>query len=123
MRPRMTFSTACERRSASRRPRSSPSGRRLVGGLLGRVGGSLVGRLGSTATGSAFSFATTWALGQVAERYYAGGRTLDAQRLKESFGSLLGEARTLESRYLPEIRERARTIDPAAVLDLCVMDR
>ena len=93
-------------------------GRRLVGGLLGRVGGSLVGGLGSTATGSAFSFATTWALGQVAERYYAGGRTLDAQRLKESFASLLGEARTLEARYLPEIKERARTIDPATVLDL-----
>ncbi len=93
-------------------------GRRLVGGLLGRVGGSLVGRLGSTATGSAFSFATTWALGQVAERYYAGGRTLDAQRLKESFASLLGEAKVLEARYLPEIRERARTIDPATVLDL-----
>jgi uncharacterized protein (DUF697 family)/tellurite resistance protein len=93
-------------------------GRRLVGGLLGRVGGSLVGRLGSTATGSAFSFATTWALGQVAERYYAGGRSLDAQRLKDSFASLLGEAKALETRYLPEIRERARTLDPASVLDL-----
>ncbi len=93
-------------------------GRRLVGGVLGRLGGGLARRLGSAATGSAFSFATTYALGQVAKSYYAGGRTLDAQRLKESFASLLGEAKKLEERYLPDIRERARTINPAALLDL-----
>jgi len=93
-------------------------GRRLAGGLFGTLGGSLGRRLGSTAAGSAFSFATTYALGQVAKTYYAGGRTLDAQRLKESFAALLGEAKTLEARYLPEIRERARTIKPAALLDL-----
>ena len=93
-------------------------GRRLVGGVLGRLGGGLARRLGSAATGSAFSFATTYALGHVAKSYYAGGRTLDAQRLKEAFASLLGEAKSLEERYLPEIRERARTINPAALLDL-----
>jgi len=93
-------------------------GRRLVGGVLGRLGGGLARRLGSAATGSAFSFAITYALGHIAKSYYAGGRTLDAQRLKDAFASLLGEARTLEERYLPEIRERARTINPAALLDL-----
>jgi uncharacterized protein (DUF697 family)/tellurite resistance protein len=93
-------------------------GRRLVGGILGRLAGSLVGRLGSAATGSAFSFATTYALGQVAKSYYAGGRTLDAQKLRDAFSSLLGEAKSLEQRYLPEIRERARAINPAALLDL-----
>jgi uncharacterized protein (DUF697 family)/tellurite resistance protein len=93
-------------------------GRRLAGGLLGRLGGSLVGRLGSAAAGSAFSFATTYALGQVAKSYYAGGRALDAQRLKEAFASLLGEARSLEERYLPNIRERARTLDPRELLQL-----
>jgi uncharacterized protein (DUF697 family) len=93
-------------------------GRRLASGLFGRIGGSLGRRLGSAAVGSAFSFATTYALGQVAKTYYAGGRTLGAQRLKETFASLLGEAKTLEARYLPEIRERARTINPAALLDL-----
>jgi len=93
-------------------------GRRLVGGVLGRLGGGLARRLGSAATGSAFSFATTYALGHVAKSYYAGGRTLDAQRLKDAFASLLGEAKSLEERYLPEIRERARTINPGALLDL-----
>ena len=86
--------------------------------LFRSLGGGLARRLGSAATGSAFSFATTYALGQVAKTYYAGGRTLDAQRLREAFSSLLGEAKTLEARYLPEIRERARTINPAALLDL-----
>ena len=93
-------------------------GRRLAGGLFGTLGGSLGRRLGSTAAGSAFSFATTYALGQVAKTYYAGGRTLDAQRLKESFAALLGEAKTLEARYLPEIRERARSLDPRELLSL-----
>ena len=93
-------------------------GRRLAGGLFGTLGGSLGRRLGSTAAGSAFSFATTYALGQVAKTYYAGGRTLDAQRLKESFAALLGEAKTIEARYLPEIRERARSLDPRELLSL-----
>jgi len=93
-------------------------GRRLAGGLFGTLGGSLGRRLGSAAAGSAFSFATTYALGQVAKTYYAGGRTLDAQRLKESFAALLGEAKTLEARYLPEIRERARSLDPRELLSL-----
>ena len=93
-------------------------GRRLAGGLFGTLGGSLGRRLGSAAAGSAFSFATTYALGQVAKTYYAGGRTLDAQRLRESFAALLGEAKTIEARYLPEIRERARSLDPRELLSL-----
>jgi len=93
-------------------------GRRLASGLLGKLAGSFGRQLGSAAAGSAFSFATTYALGQVAKTYYAGGRTLDAQRLKESFAALLGEAKTIEARYLPEIRERARSLDPRELLSL-----
>ncbi len=51
-------------------------GRKLLGGLLGKVAGKTIGGLGGAATGMAFSFATTYALGQVAKRYYAGGRTM-----------------------------------------------
>ncbi|HYQ82115.1 MAG TPA: DUF533 domain-containing protein, partial [Anaeromyxobacteraceae bacterium] len=51
-------------------------GRKIVGGILGALGGGLLGGLGRQATSSAMAFATTWALGQVAKRYYAGGRTL-----------------------------------------------
>ena len=93
-------------------------GRRLVGGMLGGLGGRLARGLGSAATGSAFSFATTYALGKVAVAYYAGGRTLDGRALKETFASLLGEAKTLQTSYLPQIQERARTIDTGELLQL-----
>jgi uncharacterized protein (DUF697 family)/tellurite resistance protein len=53
-------------------------GRRVVGGLLGAAAGNLVGALARGATGAAFSFATTYALGHVAKRYYAGGRVTSA---------------------------------------------
>ncbi|NMG75265.1 YcjF family protein [Aromatoleum diolicum] len=86
-------------------------GRKLVGGLLGKVLGRVGRTIGSEATGSAFSFATTYALGHVARRYYADGRRLDAAALKASFAQLLDNARGLQQRYAPEIAERARTLD------------
>ena len=86
-------------------------GRKLVGGLLGKVLGKTGRAIGSAATGSAFSFASTWALGQVAKRYYGGGRKLDSASLKQMFAGLVDEARGLQSRYQPQIEERARTLD------------
>lgn len=90
-------------------------GRRLVGGLFG---GKLLGGLARGATGAAFSFATTWAIGQVARRYYAGGRTMDAAMLKETFGSLVAEAKQLQQRYAPQIEAQARSVDPSRLLEL-----
>lgn len=89
---------------------------RLVGGLLRKVGGRMLGGLGRQATSSAMAFATTWALGQVARRYYAGGRTMDAAVLKDAFAGLLAEARTLQAQYLPQMQDRARTLDVQQVL-------
>lgn len=86
-------------------------GRKLIGGLLGKMLGKTGRAIGSAATGSAFSFASTWALGQVARRYYAGGRSLSGEALKSSFSDLVGEARGLQQRYMPEIEQRARTLD------------
>ena len=42
-------------------------GRKLLGGLFGKAAGGLLGGLAKGATGMAFSFATTWAIGQVAK--------------------------------------------------------
>ncbi|ENO90033.1 YcjF family protein [Thauera linaloolentis] len=86
-------------------------GRKLVGGLLGKVLGKTGRTIGSTATGSAFSFASTYALGQLARRYYAGGRSLSTDALKRSFSSLVNEAKGLQQHYTPQIEERARTLD------------
>jgi len=91
-------------------------GRRLIGGLLGKVAGGVGRMAGSAATGSAFSFATTYALGHVAKRYYANGRTLSTESLKQAFSGVLGEAKQLQTRYLPEIRQKAQTIDVAQVM-------
>lgn len=92
------------------------AGRKLIGGLLGRVGGGLLGGLGKQAVSSGMSFATTYALGHVAKRYYAGGRTLSAQMLKEAFAGMTSEAQGLQQRYLPQIREQARTLDAGKVM-------
>ena len=86
-------------------------GRKLVGGLLGKIGGGLLGGMGRASTGAAFSFATTYALGQVAKRYYAGGRTIDAAGLQQAFAGMLGEAKQLQGKYTAQIAEQARTLD------------
>ncbi len=86
-------------------------GAKLIGGLLGKVGGKLARGIGRQAVSSGFSFATTYALGHVAKRYYGGGRTLSAAALKDAFRGVLGEAKGLQARYAGEIEARARTVD------------
>lgn len=93
-------------------------GRKLIGGLLGKALGRTGRALGGAATGMAFSFASTYALGQLARRYYAGGRRMDAAVLKDTFDSLLGPARQLQQDYLPQIQQKARTLNPAEILKL-----
>ncbi len=86
-------------------------GRKLLGGLLGGLGGGLGRVVGRQAASSGLTFATTYAIGRVAQRYYAGGRTLDAQSLKQTFSALLDEARGLAPKYQSEIQQASRTID------------
>ncbi|MGL1832206.1 YcjF family protein [Rhodocyclaceae bacterium SMB388] len=86
-------------------------GRKLVGGVLGKVFGGVGRAIGSQATGSAFSFATTYAIGQVANRYYGDGRKLDTAALKATFAQMFEQAKTLQSRHTQDIQERARTLD------------
>lgn len=92
------------------------AGRKLLGGLLGRVGGGLLRGAGNQAVSTGMSFATTYALGQVAKRYYAGGRTLSTQMLKEAYANTVQEAQGLSARYLPDIQARAKTLNAGSVL-------
>ena len=94
------------------------AGRKLLGGLLGKVGGGLLRGLGKQAVSSGMSFASTYALGQVARRYYGGGRSFSADTLRAAFNGVLGEARDLHSRYLPEMQARAKTLDSARIIEL-----
>ena len=93
-------------------------GRKLLGGLLGKAAGRAVGGIGSAATGMAFSFATTYALGQVAKRYYAGGRVMSTDLLKQSFQGLLGPAKQMQTQYLPQIRQKAATLDAGQIMQM-----
>jgi len=93
------------------------AGRKLLGGLLGAIGGGLLRGVGRQAVSSGMSFASTYAIGHVARRYYAGGRTLSAQMLRETFEGMHGEARGLSTRYLPQMQEQARTLNVSTILD------
>ena len=93
-------------------------GRKLLGGLLGKAAGKAFGKLGSAATGMAFSFATTYALGQVAKSYYASGRTMSTALLRETFESLLGPAKQMQAQYLPQIQQKASTLDMSQVMSM-----
>ena len=91
-------------------------GRKLLGGLLGRVAGKTFGKVGSAATGMLFSFAATYALGQVAKRYYAGGRAMSTAVLRDTFQNLLGPAKQLQAQYLPQIQQKAGTLDAGQIM-------
>ncbi|WP_396441037.1 DUF533 domain-containing protein [Limnohabitans sp.] len=91
-------------------------GRKLLGGLLGKAGGKLLGGLGSQATGMAFSFASTYALGHLAKRYYAGGRVMSTDLLRQTYQGLLGSGKTLQQQHLGDIQARASTLDAGEVM-------
>ncbi|MBL37437.1 MAG: GTPase [Xanthomonadales bacterium] len=93
-------------------------GRKLIGGLFRAAAGRGVGRLGRTATGMAFSFATTYALGQVARRYYAGGRQMSTELLRSTFQETLGPAKQMQQEYLPQIEQKAQTLDMGQVMGM-----
>ncbi len=93
-------------------------GRKLLGGLLGVVAGGLGRGLGSVAAGAAFSFATTYALGQLAKRYYAGGRQMNTALLQQTYQSLLSQAKQLQGQYAGDILQKARSLDATQVINM-----
>lgn len=93
-------------------------GRKLLGGVLGGVLGGLGRSVGRQAASSGMAFATTYALGRVAERYYASGRTLDTAALKETFTALLAEARGKAPQYRQQIEQAAGSIDTRSLASL-----
>ncbi len=92
--------------------------RRLVGGLVGRLSGGFLRGLAGGATGSVFTFASTHALGRLAERYYAGGRKLSAVELKAAFSSLFSDSRRLAERHEGDMRRRAGDVNVSDLLPL-----
>lgn len=94
------------------------AGRKLLGGLLGKVGGGLLGGLGKQAVSSGMSFASTYALGHVANKYYAGGRSLSTAMLKDAYQHVMQDGQQLQTRYLPQMQETARGLNTAKILSM-----
>jgi tellurite resistance protein/uncharacterized protein (DUF697 family) len=92
--------------------------RKLLGGLGKSMAGKAGRRIGSQSAGSAMSFASTYAIGMLADRYYAEGRKLNLSSLKSLYEPLREKAQQMHATYLPEIREKSRHLDVGSVLNL-----
>lgn len=94
------------------------AGRKLLGGLLGKAGKGLLGGIGKQAVSSGMSFASTYALGHVANQYYAGGRTLSTQMLRDAYQHVMADGQQLQTRYLPQMQEMARGLNTTKILSM-----
>lgn len=94
------------------------AGRKLLGGLLGKAGKGIFGGLGKQAVSSGMSFASTYALGHVANQYYAGGRQLSTQMLKDAYQHVMQDGRQLQARYLPQMQETARGLNTTKIMSM-----
>ena len=91
------------------------AGRKLLGRVLG---GGIFGGVGRQAVSSGMSFASTYALGHVANQYYAGGRTLSTQMLKSAYEHIMQDGRALQTQYLPQMQDMARNLNTAKIMDM-----
>ena len=91
------------------------AGRKLLSRVLG---GGLFGGVGRQAVSSGMSFASTYALGHVANQYYAGGRTLSTQMLKSTYEHIMQDGRALQSQYAPQMQDMARNLNTAKIMDM-----
>ncbi len=90
--------------------------RGLLGGLAkGLLGGMLGGATG-VAAGAAVSFASTYALGHVAQQYYAQGRRLSKDDLRALFAKFQQEATGLFPTVQSQIQSQASTLNLQTVM-------
>ena len=91
------------------------AGRRLLSGILGK---GILGGLGRQAVSSGMSFASTYALGHVANQYYAGGRTLSTQMLRNAYQHVMADGKQLQTQYLPQMQEMSRSLNTAKIMQM-----
>jgi uncharacterized protein (DUF697 family)/tellurite resistance protein len=84
---------------------------KLIGGLAGGLLGGMFGGATRIATGAIITFSATYALGHVAEQYYAQGRQIDAADLRRLFVRFQDEAKTIYPRVQEQIQRQASTLD------------
>ena len=92
--------------------------RRLTRGLGRTVAGKLGGKIGDAVGGIAMSFASTYALGHLAQIYYDSGRTLSIQTLKAKYPPLLAEGKELAQKYTAQITQQSQQLQGAGLSSL-----
>ena len=90
---------------------------KLVRGVAGGLLGGIVGGAGGIAAGAAVTFSATYALGHVAQRYYAQNRQLGAADLRELFQKFQEDAKSIFPRVQNEIQSRAKTLNLPNLLE------
>jgi uncharacterized protein (DUF697 family) len=87
--------------------------RKVLAGVLGGVAGHTGEHIGEATgglAGTVMTFATTYALGTVADQYYAAGRKLDLPTLKAEFTRLVEKAKSMQGQYSTQIADKAREL-------------
>jgi uncharacterized protein (DUF697 family)/tellurite resistance protein len=89
-----------------------------AGSIFGSTLGGIAGTIVNKATGPAITFGTTYALGKVAQQYYAGGRKLSAIDLQSLFRSESAKAESLYDRVAPQVHAQASRLNPTQLLNM-----
>ncbi len=89
---------------------------KLIGGLAGGLLGGIMGTASRIATGAVITFSATYALGHVAEQYYAQGRRISVADLKALFNRFQDDAKTIYPRVEDQVKRQARTLNLQSLL-------
>lgn len=92
--------------------------RKLFGKFAKKTLGRGSKKLAGTAAGAALTFATTYALGQAAKRYYGGGRKLALAEVRTLFQEQLERGQQLFSEYQGDVQTKAETTDLQSLMKL-----
>lgn len=91
---------------------------RFVNKVTKRFVGRLFAAIATQVTESSFAFATTYAVGQAAKTYYAGGRSLSPAQLRDVFTTGVRKANSLKPQYAADIAARAAQMKVTDILPL-----
>ncbi|HUL69791.1 MAG TPA: DUF533 domain-containing protein [Gemmatimonadales bacterium] len=89
--------------------------RKMVGGFL--LGG-LIGGAAGVAAGAAVTFSGTYALGHVAKQYYAQGRKLSTDDLRNLFARFRSDAETIWPKIQNQVQQQARNLNLPSVMGM-----
>ena len=88
----------------------------LVGGLARGLLGGLAAGTTRVAAGAAISFSATYALGHVADRYYAQGRRLSRNHLLALFDGFKEDAKSIYPKVQSQIQSKSATLNLQSLL-------